>query len=136
MALLKIVLFVILVLDSSLRESERFHGASGVNNIHQFTLDNEQMSILPSALFDLELLNSSNSVILRVVNKVQAARNVMRRGKSTVLQVDFSSQALSHADGQQRPLLIYLQAILPSLNPTERQIADYVLEDPERVLSS
>ncbi len=60
----------------------------------------------------------------------------MRRGKSTVLQVDFSSQDLSQADGQQRPLLIYLQAILPSLNPTERQIADYVLEDPERVLSS
>jgi DNA-binding MurR/RpiR family transcriptional regulator len=33
-------------------------------------------------------------------------------------------------------LLVYIQAILPSLNPAERQIADYVLEDPERVLSS
>jgi DNA-binding MurR/RpiR family transcriptional regulator len=31
---------------------------------------------------------------------------------------------------------VYLQAILPSLNPTERQIGEYVLEDPERVLSS
>ena len=60
----------------------------------------------------------------------------MRRSKSTLLQVDFNGQSLSHVDGQQRPLLIYLQAILPSLNPTERQIADYVLEDPERVLSS
>ncbi|MBM3801124.1 MAG: MurR/RpiR family transcriptional regulator [Acidimicrobiia bacterium] len=36
----------------------------------------------------------------------------------------------------QRPILVYLQAILPSLNPTERQIGEYVLEDPERVLSS
>jgi DNA-binding MurR/RpiR family transcriptional regulator len=35
-----------------------------------------------------------------------------------------------------RPFLIYIQGILPSLNPTERLIADYVLEDPERVLSS
>ena len=31
---------------------------------------------------------------------------------------------------------MYLQAILPSLNPTERQIGEYILEDPERVLSS
>jgi DNA-binding MurR/RpiR family transcriptional regulator len=35
-----------------------------------------------------------------------------------------------------RPLLVYIKATLPSLNPTERLIADYVLEDPERVLSS
>jgi DNA-binding MurR/RpiR family transcriptional regulator len=35
-----------------------------------------------------------------------------------------------------RPLLVSLQASLPSLNPTERLIADYVLADPERVLSS
>ena len=35
-----------------------------------------------------------------------------------------------------RPLLIYLQAILPSLNPVERLIAQYVLDDPERILSS
>jgi RpiR family transcriptional regulator, carbohydrate utilization regulator len=37
---------------------------------------------------------------------------------------------------QHRPLLVFLQAVLPSLNPTERQIGEYVLEDPERVLSS
>jgi len=35
-----------------------------------------------------------------------------------------------------RPLLVYIQGILPSLNPTERLIADYVLADPERTLSS
>jgi DNA-binding MurR/RpiR family transcriptional regulator len=34
------------------------------------------------------------------------------------------------------PLLIYLQGILPSLNPTERLIAEFVLSDPERILSS
>ncbi|MDQ1470500.1 MAG: hypothetical protein QOJ99_1980 [Bryobacterales bacterium] len=35
-----------------------------------------------------------------------------------------------------RPLLVYMQGILPSLNPTERLIAEYVLQDPERTLSS
>jgi DNA-binding MurR/RpiR family transcriptional regulator len=35
-----------------------------------------------------------------------------------------------------RPLLVYIQANLPSLNPTERLIAEHVLADPERVLSS
>jgi RpiR family carbohydrate utilization transcriptional regulator len=35
-----------------------------------------------------------------------------------------------------RPLLVYIQGTLPSLNPTERLIANYVLEDPERLLSS
>jgi RpiR family transcriptional regulator, carbohydrate utilization regulator len=35
-----------------------------------------------------------------------------------------------------KPLLVYMQGILPSLNHTERLIADYVLDDPERVLSS
>lgn len=39
-------------------------------------------------------------------------------------------------DEARRPLLVYIQGILPSLNPTERLIAEYVLEDPERVLSS
>lgn len=33
-----------------------------------------------------------------------------------------------------RPLLVYLQGILGSLNPTERLIAEYILKDPERVL--
>jgi RpiR family carbohydrate utilization transcriptional regulator len=35
-----------------------------------------------------------------------------------------------------KPLLLYIRGILPSLNHTERLIADYVLEDPERTLSS
>jgi RpiR family transcriptional regulator, carbohydrate utilization regulator len=40
------------------------------------------------------------------------------------------------SDEQRRPLLVYIQGILPSLNPTERLIAEYVLHDPERILSS
>jgi RpiR family transcriptional regulator, carbohydrate utilization regulator len=35
-----------------------------------------------------------------------------------------------------RPVLVYLQAIQSSLNPTERRIADYIISDPERVISS
>ena len=35
-----------------------------------------------------------------------------------------------------RPLLVYMQGILPTLNPAERLIAEYVLADPERVISS
>jgi RpiR family transcriptional regulator, carbohydrate utilization regulator len=35
-----------------------------------------------------------------------------------------------------RPLLVYVQGLLPSMNPTERLIAEYVLVDPERILSS
>ncbi len=42
---------------------------------------------------------------------------------------------MSHQQAR-RPLLVYMQGILPSLNPTERLIADYVLQDPERILSS
>jgi DNA-binding MurR/RpiR family transcriptional regulator len=38
--------------------------------------------------------------------------------------------------GAKRPVLLYLQAILGSLNPTERLIADCVLADPERVITS
>jgi RpiR family transcriptional regulator, carbohydrate utilization regulator len=34
-----------------------------------------------------------------------------------------------------RPLLIYLQAVRPSLHSTERLMADYILADPERMLS-
>ena len=40
------------------------------------------------------------------------------------------------SDGPKRPLLIYLKGILPTLNPTERLIAGYILADPERMLSS
>ena len=39
-------------------------------------------------------------------------------------------------DSPQPPLLTYLQAMLPSLNATERRIGEYILEHPERVLSS
>src|SRR5579862_3201262 len=35
-----------------------------------------------------------------------------------------------------RPLLIYIQGTLPSMNPTERLIANHVLADPERILTS
>jgi RpiR family transcriptional regulator, carbohydrate utilization regulator len=35
-----------------------------------------------------------------------------------------------------RPLLVYIQGTLPSLNPTERLIANHILEDPERILTS
>jgi DNA-binding MurR/RpiR family transcriptional regulator len=46
-------------------------------------------------------------------------------------------QATALCDGSaKRPLLVYIQGILPSLNPTERLIAEYVLRDPERILSS
>ena len=38
--------------------------------------------------------------------------------------------------GAKRPVLLYLQGILASLNPTERLIADCVLADPERVITS
>jgi RpiR family transcriptional regulator, carbohydrate utilization regulator len=61
----------------------------------------------------------------------------MARGKSTLTkEEDSTDQAVSTSELQSRPLLVFLQAILPSLNPTERQIAEYILEDPERVLSS
>ncbi|HEY0942828.1 MAG TPA: MurR/RpiR family transcriptional regulator [Steroidobacter sp.] len=41
------------------------------------------------------------------------------------------------ADGDnRRPLLTYIKGILASLNPTDRLIADCVLADPEKVLTS
>src|SRR6266851_2779937 len=42
----------------------------------------------------------------------------------------------TRAGAPNRPLLVYLQGILPSLNRTERLIAEYILSDPERILSS
>lgn len=33
-----------------------------------------------------------------------------------------------------RPLLVFMRGMLDSLNPSERRIADYILDDPERVL--
>ena len=35
-----------------------------------------------------------------------------------------------------RPILVYIKGVLPSLTPTERLIAEYILKDPERILSS
>jgi len=43
---------------------------------------------------------------------------------------------LSEQANARRPLLPYLKGILVSLNPTERIIADCVLADPERVITS
>ena len=48
----------------------------------------------------------------------------------------FKQNAAMSDEPARRPLLVYMQGILPSLNPTERLIADYVLQDPERILSS
>ena len=47
-----------------------------------------------------------------------------------------TSKESRRTDTPQRPLLVYLQAILPSLNPAHRLIANYILEDPERTLAS
>jgi len=56
--------------------------------------------------------------------------------RSKFMDSEIDSATGSSSRSGQRPLLVYLQAILPSLNPTERQIGEYILEDPERVLSS
>ena len=60
----------------------------------------------------------------------------MGQGKTVRPRKARAEQALLQAQPSQRPLVVYLQAILPSLNPTERLIGEYVLQDPERVLSS
>jgi DNA-binding MurR/RpiR family transcriptional regulator len=60
----------------------------------------------------------------------------MVKNRSGISESEIDSAASPQWGSNQRPLLVYLQAILPSLNPTERQIGEYILEDPERVLSS
>jgi RpiR family carbohydrate utilization transcriptional regulator len=60
----------------------------------------------------------------------------MGQGKIMHYREEREKSAQSPTDPPQRPLLVYLQAVLPSLNPTERRIADYVLQDAEKVLSS
>ena len=60
----------------------------------------------------------------------------MGKNRSEPTEPEIDSAAPPQSGSMQRPLLVYLQAILPSLNPTERQIGEYILEDPERVLSS
>ena len=62
--------------------------------------------------------------------------NPMGKNRSGPTEPEIDSAASPQTGSTQRPLLVYLQAILPSLNPTERQIGQYILEDPERVLSS
>src|ERR1700722_10810084 len=49
---------------------------------------------------------------------------------------DPASSRGDSTETSKRPVLVYLQAILPSLNPVERVIAQYLLDDPERTLSS
>ena len=44
--------------------------------------------------------------------------------------------AAETAAGSRRPLLVYLQGVLASLKPTERLIAECVLADPERIVTS
>src|SRR2546430_13621757 len=46
------------------------------------------------------------------------------------------SRRADPAPPPRRPLLLYLQGILPSLTPAERLTAEFVLADPERILSS
>src|SRR5688572_21592716 len=60
----------------------------------------------------------------------------MGKNRSAPIEPEIDSATSPQTGSTQRPLLVYLQAILPSLNPTERQIGEYILEDPERVLSS
>src|ERR671937_365962 len=60
----------------------------------------------------------------------------MGQGKTARSRKGSMEQVQPGSEPLQRPLLVYLQAILPSLNPTERLIGEYVLQDPERVLSS
>jgi DNA-binding MurR/RpiR family transcriptional regulator len=56
-----------------------------------------------------------------------------RRRKNTVdLKRSFND---APKDGK-RPLLVYIKGILASLNPTERLIAECVLADPEKVITS
>lgn len=63
---------------------------------------------------------------------VSAKRPNRRAGSSASKPSRRSKTAVGPAAGG--PLLIYLQGVLGSLNPTEKLIAEYILKDPERVL--
>lgn len=56
-----------------------------------------------------------------------------RRGKSSP---DAKQRLRQGRQETKRPLLTYLKGILASLNPTDRLIADCVLADPEKVITS
>ncbi|MCL5096481.1 MAG: MurR/RpiR family transcriptional regulator [Candidatus Omnitrophica bacterium] len=58
----------------------------------------------------------------------------MKRMYSPSPEIDTDDE--QPAPASKRPLLAHLQATLPSLNPTERLIAEYVMQDPERVVTS
>lgn len=60
----------------------------------------------------------------------------MTQNRPTTQDGDPASARSTSPETSKRPVLVYLQAILPSLNPVERIIAEYVLNDPERTLSS
>jgi len=60
----------------------------------------------------------------------------MTQTRPTTHDGDPSSGRADSPETSKRPVLVYLQAILPSLNPVERVIAQYLLDDPERTLSS
>ena len=60
----------------------------------------------------------------------------MTENNPTTSDSDPTSGRPDSLETSKRPVLIYLQAILASLNPVERVIAQYVLDDPERTLSS
>ena len=57
----------------------------------------------------------------------------MAKGKKVRSQLKSDAET---AVGSRRPLLVYLQGVLASLKPTERLIADCVLADPERIVTS
>lgn len=60
----------------------------------------------------------------------------MAREKRATDQENRTGETHLSAQPSQRSLLAHMQALLPSLKPVERQIANHVLDDPERVLSS
>ena len=63
------------------------------------------------------------------------AKHAFRRTKTTKTAPPSHGLAQAQLDGN-RPILAYLKGILTSLNPTERLIAECVLADPERVVTS
>lgn len=57
----------------------------------------------------------------------------MAKGKKAGTELKSTAEP---AVGSRRPLLVYLQGVLASLKPTERLIAECVLADPERIVTS
>lgn len=57
----------------------------------------------------------------------------MTRGKKAVSELLKTEDTMS---GKRRALLVYLQGVRASLKPTERLIAECILADPERIVTS